>query len=434
MAELPEPILPAEVDMRRLPAMLLDVNRVLASDTAVKARRNPAIGWVSFRLWCFAWRELPAGSLPADDERIAQMADVTPEVWEQIRRDVMRPWVKCRDGRVYHPVVCEKAWAAWMTQMEIGYQAHLGNAKKQRQRLLKGTATNPEKGVRLDPIEWLHGRWPGTFRTIAQSVSLGTNTSVPGDMMLCPPRHKPMSPGTRLFVPGTFVLKGSIKILSPLTPLSSSPGTSAGEPDEPAEPELPAIPAPAQPQPDAFDRWLAGYGYDRPYNRRAARAAWDHAVAQPAVTPELLDACRDAYLATIAPRPGSAFTPHRQSPERFLRQTWLEHRANAESTANAATTRHTEIAAIEAAWQPHTAALLHALDPQNTAAAQAKLFAFFRSARPATEPSGAGTLVLADTPFDAHRLTQHHAQTLNAILPNPVVIRAKSGSVTGDNR
>jgi hypothetical protein len=36
-----------------------------------------------------------------------------PAHWPSVRADVLRGWIKCRDGRLYHPVVVDKAKDAW---------------------------------------------------------------------------------------------------------------------------------------------------------------------------------------------------------------------------------------------------------------------------------------------------------------------------------
>jgi hypothetical protein len=58
-----------------------------------------------------AWHQVPAGSLPDDETLIRKWAGV-PD-WESVRNVALRGFVKCSDGRLYHRVICEKAFAAW---------------------------------------------------------------------------------------------------------------------------------------------------------------------------------------------------------------------------------------------------------------------------------------------------------------------------------
>jgi uncharacterized protein YdaU (DUF1376 family) len=112
-AELPAPLVPAEVDLRDFAFMPLEVSRLLRSRTWLKARRRPEIGFYLVNLWAGAWHEVPAGSLPDDDDVLADLARCTPARWRKLRGDILAAWVRCADGRLYHPVVAEKAREAW---------------------------------------------------------------------------------------------------------------------------------------------------------------------------------------------------------------------------------------------------------------------------------------------------------------------------------
>ena len=88
------------------------------SKTWLRCRRNPEIGFYSLNLWCSSWHELPAGSLEDDDDVLADAAMCSVERWAVVRDDVLSGWVKCSDGRLYHPVVAERAKAAWDRKRE----------------------------------------------------------------------------------------------------------------------------------------------------------------------------------------------------------------------------------------------------------------------------------------------------------------------------
>jgi len=111
--ELPNPLVPAEVDLRDFAFMPLDVSRLLRSRTWLTAKRRPEIGFYLVNLWLASWHEVPAGSLPDDDEVLADFARCTPARWKKLRDELMAAWVRCADGRLYHPVVAEKAREAW---------------------------------------------------------------------------------------------------------------------------------------------------------------------------------------------------------------------------------------------------------------------------------------------------------------------------------
>lgn len=130
----PEPLIPADVDLRDLPSMLLDVGVLLRSSLWIRARRDPRLGHAAVSLWCEAWHEVPAGSLPNDDEILAELARCEPEEWQRIKGRALENFVECSDGRLYHPTVCEKALEAWDYKV------------KSRERTRKATEARANKG------------------------------------------------------------------------------------------------------------------------------------------------------------------------------------------------------------------------------------------------------------------------------------------------
>lgn len=130
----PAPLVPAEVDLRDLPSMLLDVSVLLRSSLWIRARRDPRLGHAAVSLWCEAWHELPAGSLPNDDEILAELARCEPDEWQRIKARALENFVECSDGRLYHPTVCEKALEAWEYKV------------KSRERTRKATEARANKG------------------------------------------------------------------------------------------------------------------------------------------------------------------------------------------------------------------------------------------------------------------------------------------------
>jgi len=128
------PLTPQHCDLRDFAFMPLDVLRLRDSDLAVKADGE------AFRcavlLWCASWHQVPAASLPDDDDVLAQLAGfgrVTKE-WLRHRDGALRGWVKCSDGRLYHPVVAEKAVEAWRAKMVQRWKTECARIKKHNQR------------------------------------------------------------------------------------------------------------------------------------------------------------------------------------------------------------------------------------------------------------------------------------------------------------
>jgi hypothetical protein len=129
------PLVAAEVNLTDFTYMPLHVRRLLTSDTWIDAIDDPAIGFASMNLWCESWHQLPAASLP-DNPRVWQrLSMLSPADWKRVRERVMSRWVKCDDGRLYHPVVAEMARSAWAQKISHREKTrHATEAREKRKR------------------------------------------------------------------------------------------------------------------------------------------------------------------------------------------------------------------------------------------------------------------------------------------------------------
>ena len=111
MTTAPEPLVPAEVDLRDFPFIPLDVVRLRDSRLAAISSGDEFMAWMM--LVCASWHQQPAGSLPDDDVDLARLAGFGRVVkeWEKVRDGALYGWILCSDGRFYHPIVAEKALA-----------------------------------------------------------------------------------------------------------------------------------------------------------------------------------------------------------------------------------------------------------------------------------------------------------------------------------
>lgn len=109
---LPEPPVPADLDLRDLAYMPLDVVRLRDSNLALRAKGEEFR--VAVILWCVAWHQMPASSLPNDDTDLCQLAGMGRDIkgWRKIKAMALHGFVACSDGRLYHPVIAEKALEA----------------------------------------------------------------------------------------------------------------------------------------------------------------------------------------------------------------------------------------------------------------------------------------------------------------------------------
>jgi len=111
-----EPLTPPDCDLRGLLFMPLDVLRLRDSDLSLVATGDEFKAAVL--LWCASWHQVPAASLPDDDRVLARLSGLEPKAWRKAREGAMRGWVKASDGRLYHPVVAEKALETWKDRLK----------------------------------------------------------------------------------------------------------------------------------------------------------------------------------------------------------------------------------------------------------------------------------------------------------------------------
>lgn len=83
-------------------------------------------------MWGEAFKAVPAGSLPDDDDELAEAAGFGMDVdaFLAAKAEIMAPWTLCADGRWYHPTVCEVVLDAW----ERASDRRKAAAERQRRR------------------------------------------------------------------------------------------------------------------------------------------------------------------------------------------------------------------------------------------------------------------------------------------------------------
>ncbi len=138
-----KPLTPADCDLRAFAFMPLDVVRLRDSDIA--ALSNGEEFRAAVLLWCASWHQIPAASLPDDDMILAQLAGFGRVVreWKKVRSGSLRGWILCSDGRLYHPVIAEKAIDAWNRKLEQAWKTECARIKKHNQRHEENQLTMP---------------------------------------------------------------------------------------------------------------------------------------------------------------------------------------------------------------------------------------------------------------------------------------------------
>lgn len=150
----PAPPVYAELDLRDFTYMPLDVLRLRDSDIAILTSGEEFRAAVM--LWCAAWHQVPASSLPNDDRLLASLAGFGRDIegWKAVREAALRGFVLCSDGKLYHTVIAEKA-----TEADNKRRSHNEKMKKARAALAAkkafeaGSIEETDKDDYIEPIE-----------------------------------------------------------------------------------------------------------------------------------------------------------------------------------------------------------------------------------------------------------------------------------------
>lgn len=176
--QLPDPLVPAEVDLRGYEFMPLFGDRLFGSETWIGVSSEAKLG--ALRLWWRAYaKEVPAASLPDNDALLADYAGYGAQVkpWRRVKPQAMRGFVLCSDGRWYHPFVAELALDAWK-----GRRQHQLRTLKARiaalEKRLKEAGTDDEKahiecllqGLRDDLSQAMRGSVTGVSNRPSNTV------------------------------------------------------------------------------------------------------------------------------------------------------------------------------------------------------------------------------------------------------------------------
>ncbi len=130
MISLPTPLTPPDCDLTDFSFMPLDVRRLRDSDLA--ALETPEACWAAVLLWCASWHQVPAASLPDDDRVLSNLAGYGRVIkeWQRIKEGALRGWIKCSDGRLYHPTVAGKALESWKSKVKYAYDKLADRTRK----------------------------------------------------------------------------------------------------------------------------------------------------------------------------------------------------------------------------------------------------------------------------------------------------------------
>jgi len=157
MSELPLPLTPPDCNLSDFQYMELDVRRL--RDSKFAAGVDAEAFRAGILLWCAAWHQIPAASLPDDDIELANLAGYgrVLKEWKKVKNDALHGFIKCSDGRLYHPVIAGKAVAAYAAKERHAFE-------KFKERLRKENAARKAEGKNPFGIpslaQWKSGNYP----------------------------------------------------------------------------------------------------------------------------------------------------------------------------------------------------------------------------------------------------------------------------------
>lgn len=108
---LPRPLTPEDCDCTDLDGFMLNVERLLGSEL-VALSSHEVIG-AALLLWSRSWKQRPAASLPDDDKVNAAFARMAVPRFRKLKEEILRGFVLCSDGRLYHKVLAIEAVKAF---------------------------------------------------------------------------------------------------------------------------------------------------------------------------------------------------------------------------------------------------------------------------------------------------------------------------------
>lgn len=249
----PAPLVPPEVDLRDFPRMGLDVARLRGSELVVD--QPPEICWAALMLWCAAWHEVPAGSVPNNEKWLADKAGYVSRgkidlSWGQVRDSILRGFVECSDGRLYHAVTCEIALDAWSSKLRQRWVSECARVRKHNQR--HGTSVTT-----LDFDQWISAGMPvggplpvpQDTGTVSQGQSPSRHAAVPRETASKRREEKGI-----LSISPTDVGESTPSSSTPESPPAQAP--AAPTPARKRAAAAPALPGPEDVAGDVWAAWL----------------------------------------------------------------------------------------------------------------------------------------------------------------------------------
>jgi hypothetical protein len=182
----PAPPTPSEADLRHYKSMPLDVGRL--RDSHIASQGDAEAFRCAVLLWCAAWHQVPAGSLPSDAATLVRLAGLGRDLkgWRKVAAVALHGFRTFSDGRLYHKVVSEKVIEAWNSSRSHAWTRECDRIRKEngvREKKGQQKITFPPKPDRAVL------RWPELSRSPPAE-----SESIPSDAVKFPPEQASLPP------------------------------------------------------------------------------------------------------------------------------------------------------------------------------------------------------------------------------------------------
>lgn len=162
----PEPLVPAEVDLRDFPFTPMYRARLFGS--AFHAKASDSEWRAGLTLWLKSQDQSPAGSLPNDDIELCRLAELGRDLrtWRKLRANALHGWFECSDGRLYNKVTAQVANEQWQSKVD------------QRSRTIKARIAALEKRLSQAADETVRDDIAAQLHSLRQSIPRSVTTPV----------------------------------------------------------------------------------------------------------------------------------------------------------------------------------------------------------------------------------------------------------------
>ena len=177
----PEPLVPAEVDLRDYAFTPMFRARLFGSEFHANATDSEWRAGVT--LWLKSWDQVPAGTLPTDDITLCRLAELGRDLkaWRKVKARSLHGWRECSDGRLHHEVVAEGVLDAWAGKRKASDKGKAGASKRWGSRNAQAPNTESPSNATAISTANAHANSASNGTGIARAMPSDSNREGKGD-------------------------------------------------------------------------------------------------------------------------------------------------------------------------------------------------------------------------------------------------------------